>query len=160
LLVGLVVAVVVAAVVVLLATGGSSGSPRSSSGQPASRGHHRSAPAAHRTGGAAAAGPAQLHVAVLNSTEINGLAHRVATTLQQHGFHQAQALAGRPPGTYSATVVEYAPGHANDAEGVARALGIEASGVRPIESSTQPLTPGASVVVVAAGSEATGGSTG
>jgi hypothetical protein len=157
-LAGLAIVAVVAATLAIVATGGSRGSPSRSSAQPAAQPHSRSA-ASHSSGGAAA-GPAQLHVVVLNSTEINGLAHHVAATLQEHGFRQARALAARPPGTYSASVVEYEPGHSSDAEGVARALGIETSGVRPIESSTQALAPGASVVVVAAGSEAAGGSSG
>jgi hypothetical protein len=150
--------VVVVAALAIVATRGSSGSASNSSGQRAVQRHNGSA-SAHGRGGAAA-GPAQLHVVVLNSTEINGLAHRVAATLQEHGFHQARALTGRPAGTYSASVVEYEPGHVGDAEGVAHALGIETSGVRPIESSTQALAPGAPVVVVAAGSEAAGGSSG
>jgi hypothetical protein len=162
LLVGIAMVAVITGVVVFLVTSGSSGSP-SSTPHNVGRTTHRGAGsvAHHATGaGSSAGGPAALHVAVLNSTEINGLAHRVATTLQEHGFQQAQALQGHPTGTYSTTVIEYAPGHVSDAERVARALGVEAGALRPMEAAAQPLTPGATVVVIAAGGEGSGGSTG
>jgi hypothetical protein len=152
---------VLAAVVAVILTSGSSGSPRSAANRAPSTSHHH-AGSVHAAHAPAAPAPAaaQLHVVVLNSTEINGLAHRLATTLQERGFRQAQALGGRPAGTYSTSVVEYAPGYTSQAESVARALGLEAGAVRSMESATQSLTPGASVVVVAAGNEAAGGSTG
>jgi hypothetical protein len=160
--VGIVIVGVIAAVLVFLATRGSSGSPSSTPHNVGRTAHRGAGSAAHHATGAgtSAGGPAALHVDVLNSTEISGLAHRVATTLQEHGFQQAQALQGHPAGTYSTTVVEYAPGHASDAERVARALGVEAGALRPMEAAAQPLTPGATVVVVAAGGEGSGGSTG
>ena len=160
-LAGVALVVAVVAVIIVLSTGGSSGSTHSPSATAPRSSHarHGSAPS-HAGSAAAAAGAAQLHVDVLNSTEINGLAHRLATTLQEHGFQQAQAVTSRPAGSYSASVVEYAPGYSGEAENVARALGIETGSVRPMESVTQSLTPGASVVVVAAGSEASAGSAG
>jgi hypothetical protein len=164
LIAGVVLAGVVAAVVVVLATGGGGGSPAASTTGAANVAHPRShthapAPAAHHSA-VSASGPAQLHVVVLNSTEINGLAHRVAGTLQEHGFHQAQALAAHPAGSYTSSVVEYAPGYTSSAEEVARALGVETANVKPMESGTSSLASGASVVVIAAGNESSGGSTG
>jgi len=153
--------VVLAGVLIAVLASGSSGSSHSSASTGTHSASARHAPgASHGGASTAASGPAQLHVVVLNSTEINGLAHRLAATLQEHGYTSAQAQSAHPSGSYTASVVEYAPGYTAEAEAVARALGIEASGVRPMESTTQSLTPGASVVVVAAGSEAAGGSTG
>jgi hypothetical protein len=160
-LAGVALVIAAAAAVIVLTTGGSSGSTHSPSVVATHSAHARHAPAPSHSGSAGAAtGAAQVHVEVLNSTEINGLAHRLATTLQEHGFQQAQAQAGRPAGSYSGSVVEYAPGYSGQAENVARALGIETGSVRPMESGTQSLTPGASVVVIAAGSEASAGSSG
>ncbi len=159
LLAGMVLAAVLAVALVALITTGSSGSPSHTAGNTRRPSHAPGHVASQHAASATPAGPAALHVAVLNSTEVTGLAHHLAATLQEHGFSQAQALSAHPPGTYTASVVEYAPGYAGEAEGVARALGMEASALRPMEAATQPLTPGASVVVVA-GSEAASGSTG
>jgi hypothetical protein len=101
---------------------------------------------------------AHLHVDVLNSTEVTGLAHRLATTLRERGFAAAQALQGRPAGTFTTSVVEYAAGDTAAAERVARALGIEAGAIRPLEASTQELAEGAAVVVIAAQAEGATGS--
>jgi hypothetical protein len=93
-------------------------------------------------------------VAVLNGTETTGLAHRVSGELQQAGYSQAAALAGRPPGANQQTVVEYTSGHRGEAEGVARSLNV--SQVQAIEPSVSSLAGSANVVVIVGADRATG----
>ncbi len=140
-------AAVVAVVVIVLSGGGNGGSggARSHSGTV---GH----------GGAVEARTA-MHVAVLNSTETNGLAHHFAASLQQKGFAHAKPLDGRPEGSYPTMVVEYAPGHLADAQRVARSLAVGSGEVRPIEPSPASLTSGTSVVVVVGAAQAAGAQT-
>jgi type II secretory pathway pseudopilin PulG len=95
---------------------------------------------------AAVANPAETTVAVLNGTETQGLAHRVAIGLQQGGYSQANALNGRPPGSGQVTVVEYAGGHQAEAEGVARSLSVKQ--VQPLEAAVAGLAGSAQVVVI------------
>lgn len=90
--------------------------------------------------------PAETSVTVLNGTETEGLARRVASELQQGGYSQAAAAFGRPPGANEATVVEYATGHQADAEGIAHSLSV--SHVQPIEQAVSALAPSATVVVI------------
>jgi hypothetical protein len=122
----------------------------------------RAAAGGSAAGASAGASPASLHLAVLNSTEISGLAHRLAAKLSEQGYKQAQALNGKPAGSFATSVVEYAPGYSAAAERVARTLAIEAGGVRPLEGATSQLAPGASVVVIATAAQASpeGGKTG
>jgi hypothetical protein len=152
-------ALAVALVVILLLVLTSGGGTTShGSANTSSAAHHATHHAAAGTG--AATSPAQLHLVVLNSTEISGLAHRVAGKLQEHGYRHAEALNGQPAGSFSTTVVEYAPGFNTAAEKIARELAIEAGAVRPMEAATGALTKGASVVVIAGGSNAATGESG
>jgi hypothetical protein len=90
--------------------------------------------------------PAETNVAVLNATEAEGLAKRTASTLQQNGYSQANALYGKPPGSGQVTVVEYASGHQAEAEGVAHSLSV--THVLPIEAAVTALAGSANVVVI------------
>jgi hypothetical protein len=83
---------------------------------------------------------------VLNGTETTGLAHRVSASLQQHGYSQAAALSGRPPGADQTTMVQYAAGHQAEAESVAQSLSI--AQVQPLEATVAALSGAAKVVVV------------
>jgi len=96
--------------------------------------------------------PAELQVTVLNATEINGLAHKVAARLQSAGYSRAQALNGRPSGSFTTTVVEYGHGLRQAAERLARALALEGGAVKPLEGGVASLAGGAQVVVVATAS--------
>jgi hypothetical protein len=89
---------------------------------------------------------------VLNGTETAGLAHRISGNLQQSGYTQAAALAARPPGSHSTTVVEYASGHRADAQHVAQTLGV--SQVQPLDAITTPMAGSATVVVIAGSDQA------
>jgi hypothetical protein len=84
---------------------------------------------------------------VLNGTTAEGLAHRLAASLQQSGYSQATPLDGTPPGSHQTTVVEYTSGHHAEAEQVAQALSV--STVQPMESSVSPLVGNSTVVVIA-----------
>jgi hypothetical protein len=141
---GAVLVVVVLAIVLISSSGGSGGGKPNQSANTSSARHAGSA----SDNAAGTTSPASLHVVVLNATQTNGLAGKTASTLKGHGYTQAAALFGMPSGTYDTTVVEYAQGHRADAMGVARALGVSANQVRPLGSSTAPLSGGAPVVVV------------
>ncbi len=148
---GVLVVVAVVAIILFSGGGGSSGTSATQSSSAStthtsaahSKSHPRHASTAAST---SAASPAETSVAVLNGTETTGLAHQVSTTLRQNGYTQATALSGRPPGANQVTVVEYAPGHKADAEGVARSISV--TGVQPMESATASLAGPASVAVV------------
>jgi hypothetical protein len=70
----------------------------------------------------------------------------VSGALQQIGYSQAAALAGRPPGSGQTTVVQYTAGHQSDAESVARVLSV--SKAKPIEPGVSSLAGTAGVVVI------------
>jgi hypothetical protein len=145
----------VAVLVVILSSGGG-GSSSGNGAASSSAASHTQTGAAHSTTHAhhasttsstsSSANPAETSVAVLNGTETSGLAHRVSDTLHQGGYTQATALNGRPPGANQVTVVEYAPGHRADAQGVASSLSV--TSVQPMESATASLAGSASVVVI------------
>jgi hypothetical protein len=102
---------------------------------------------AHHGESSVAASPASTAVVVLNGTNVNGLAHNLASDLQQGGYSQAEAMNGTPPGSHATTVVEYTSGHRADAQGVASAIGV--TKVQPIEAAISSLAGSATVVVVA-----------
>jgi hypothetical protein len=144
--------VVGAVAAVLALVGGSSGNKPSTTATRTPT-VHSSHTAAHRTtakrsttSASHATNPAEESVAVLNGTETTGLAHRISSELQQHGYSQAAALTGRPTGGNQETVVEYAGGHRAGAEAVARSLGV--SKVQPIEEAVSSLGGSAKVVVI------------
>lgn len=148
---GVLVVVAVVAIILLSGGGGSSGTsatqPSAASSTHTTVTHAKKHATRHASSTASsAASPAETSVAVLNGTETTGLAHDVSGTLRQSGYTQATALNGRPPGANQVTVVEYAPGHKADAEGVARSISV--TGVQPMESATASLAGSASVAVV------------
>ena len=83
---------------------------------------------------------------MLNSTSIDGLAHKVSSRLQAAGYRDAKARFPQPPGNYPGTVVQYARGDRTEARAVARALAIR--GVEPMNSAVRPLAATAMVAVV------------
>ena len=94
-------------------------------------------------------------MAVLNGTNITGLAHSLSKDLQQSGYAQATALNGTPPGSHPTTVVEYTSGHRAEAQGVASALSV--TQVQPMETAVSSLAGAATVVVIAGEDKAAGG---
>ena len=147
--VGAVIVGVIAVVVAFTALKGGGSSPSAATTATSSAGAHhaRASQGGHSSEAPAVASPAETHVAVLNGTTTNGLAHRLSASLQQSGFTRATPLDGTPPGSYQTTVVEYATGHHAEAASVAQALGV--SELQPLEASVGSLAPGSSVVVVA-----------
>ncbi|HTR72116.1 MAG TPA: LytR C-terminal domain-containing protein, partial [Solirubrobacteraceae bacterium] len=150
-------------VVSLLGSGSSAKSPSTASSASSAAAHtHHGSPASHHASTHAsepsspAGSPAETQVAVLNGTTAEGLAHRLAISLQQTGYSQATALGGTPPGSHQTTVIEYSAGHHAEAAQVAQTLGV--SQVQPIEAAVSPLV-GASTVVVIAGLDKAGSST-
>jgi hypothetical protein len=163
LIVGGVLVAAAAVVAALTLSGGSSGTkPTPSAARTATSAHARHASTQHRaasksasSSGSSATNRAEASVAVLNGTETTGLAHRVSSDLQQHGYSQATAIGGRPPGENQPTVVEYASGHQADAEGVAHTLGV--SRVQPMEAGVASLGGSAKVVVIVGADKAAAG---
>jgi hypothetical protein len=144
--------VIVAVVVIVLVAsslGSSSGkgtAGTSASTKPVASHHtHKSTPPSESS--TPAVSPAETQVVVLNGTTAEGLAHRLAASLQQGGYSQATALDGTPPGSHPTSVVEYTSGHHAEATQVAKALDI--SQVQPLEGSVSPLVGSSTVVVIA-----------
>jgi hypothetical protein len=122
-------------------------SPTSSNTPPSTASSHT---AKHGSSGIDAR---SLRVVVLNATQTNGLAAKVAGTLKGHGYSQAAALFGTPSGSYPTTTVQYAPGHAAEAKAVGKALAVSSSDVQPLSASATPLSGGAPVVVIVGGEQ-------
>jgi hypothetical protein len=156
LIVGGVIVAMVAIVLVLSSGGGKSTSGHTSAGgqgtantSSTTNGTHKNKQASshHSESPAPAASPAATSVAVLNGTNITGLAHQLSANLQQSGYTQSTALDGTPPGSHATTVVEYTGGHKAEAQGVASALSV--TQVQPIETAVASLAGAATVVVIA-----------
>ncbi len=143
-IVGGVIALVLVVVVAFSVLKGGGSSPTATHNtQPV-----RSQPAAVQS---TVANPAELAVMVLNGTETNGLAHHLASALQQSGYARAEASSTVPPGgAHANTVVQYTSGHRADGQSVARALKV--TDVQPIEGAISALA-GSAVVVVVAGAD-------
>jgi LytR cell envelope-related transcriptional attenuator len=101
---------------------------------------------------AVAANPAETSVVVLNGTGTTGLAHHLASDLQQSGYARALASAAVPPGTHQSTVIEYSSGHRADAQGVAKTLNV--TQIQPMDSTISGLAGSATVVVLAGADQA------
>jgi hypothetical protein len=150
LIVGGLIVVVLALVFAVSALKGG-GSPAAST--PAqSAGEASQSSETHTSTHAAVANPTDTTVTVLNGTGTAGLAHHLASDLQQDGYSQAAASSAVPQGTHPTTVVEYAHGHRTDAQAVARALNV--GQVQPIDSSTAALAGSGTVVVLAGADQA------
>jgi hypothetical protein len=89
--------------------------------------------------------PADVEVAVLNGTSINGLAGKVASDIEASGY-EVGAITNTAPGIQR-TEVLYADGKKPEAQKVARDLGVEQ--VKPLERDLRDLAAGADVVVIA-----------
>lgn len=148
--------VVIAAVVVglVIATSGGSSSPSSTR---ASR--TTNAPKPRRPRVTAPFSASSVTVAVLNGTNVNQLAHRIAGQLTAVGYKEGNVLTGVNQSVTS-TIVSYFPGAVNrtDALHVATALKLGQSSVQPVDQSTQQVacqgaTPCTANVVVTVGTD-------
>jgi len=147
LLIGAAVVVAVAVVLLLSLGGGSHKSPSTNtSASTTSTGASRHTSATHS---APKVNPGAVSISVLNGTQTNGLAHRIAAALKEKGYAHATALDGHPPGAYPKTIVEYSAGHSTDAKSVAQVLDVSASEVQPMQSTMLPLISGATVAIIA-----------
>ncbi len=147
---GLLVAGVVAALVILTSGTGSSSSTVT----------HKTATnmsAAHHKARAVAFNPRSVKLAVLNGTATAGLASRIATKLEGHGY-SVGTTTNAVNQTTTTSVVAYTPGQRTAALEVAQSLGLRSATVQPISTSTQdvacpPPSPCANTVVVTAGAD-------
>ncbi len=144
-------ATIVVVILVVHLVGGGSSSPTTTttntpaSGQPA-QGQPAQKPSSH-TGVIATTDPTRLHVAVINSTQISGLAHELSGELVHNGYTQATFLEAQPSTQLATSTVMYAPGHLADARAVAQVLGI--ADVQAIDPTTRSISGNSSVVVIA-----------
>ncbi len=106
---GVVLGVAVLAAILLSGGGGSNSPSTGAAARSTARGGHHVA---------VVATPAETHVVVLNATEAEGLAHKLAGNLRQGGYAQAAALSATPPSALSTSVVQYASGHRTEARHV------------------------------------------
>ena len=90
--------------------------------------------------------PADVKVAVLNGTSINGLAGKVGSDVESSGY-DARRDHQHHPG-FDETVVLYADRQKPAAQKVAGDLGVKAT-VEPLDRDTRELAAGADVVVIA-----------
>lgn len=101
-------------------------------------------------GGAAKVGavdPADVTVAVLNGTSVNGLAGNVGSDLESAGY-ELGAITSAEPGLARTTVL-YADGQKPAAQKVAKELGLDPSKVEPVDREARELAGQADVVVIA-----------
>jgi hypothetical protein len=155
LVVGGLIVVVLLVIFAVSALKGGSSSPSASQSPAASEttGSARSSTTTHTTSHhVAATNPAQTPVVVLNGTSTAGLAHHLASDLQQSGYTRALASGAVPQGTHQTTVVEYSGGHRADAQGVARKLNV--TQVQPMDTTIAGLAGSATVVVLAGADQA------
>jgi LytR cell envelope-related transcriptional attenuator len=153
---GAVVAIVAVVLLVSSGGGGKSSGQTATGGQGAARttnstanaAHtHRQTSSHHTESATAAVSPAETSVVVLNGTNVTGLARSLSDDLQQGGYLRATALEGTPPGSHTATSVEYTSGHRAEAQSVAKSL--EVTRVQPMEAGVSSLAGAATVVVIA-----------
>lgn len=91
--------------------------------------------------------PAQVTVAVLNGTSVNGLAGNVGSDVESSGY-ELGSVTNTTPG-FTETVVLYADGQKRAAQKVARDLGVNKKTVEPLDRETRELAGEADVVVIA-----------
>ncbi len=111
---------------------------------PSSAGHSASTAtlASHRTSssGLVAVQPSTVTVSVLNGTDMQGLAGRVAQRLAGVGYRQGSKPANGPDQTQASTVVAYmAPADRIDALAVANTLKLKPASVQPIDANTKQI---------------------
>jgi hypothetical protein len=91
--------------------------------------------------------PAEVTVAVLNGTSVNGLAGKVGSDLESAGY-ELGAITSALPGLAKTTVL-YAVGEKPAAQKVARELGLDPAKVEPVDRKSRGLAGGADVIVIA-----------
>jgi hypothetical protein len=90
---------------------------------------------------------ADVTVAVLNGTSVNGLAGNVGSDVESSGYELGPVSSTTP--SYAKTVVLYADGQKRAAQKVARDLGVDKATVEQLDRETRGLAGGADVVVIA-----------
>ena len=116
-------------------------------------------PPASSTVDASAVVPGDVHVAVLNGTDVPGLAAKVGDDLASGGFKIGAIT--NSASTTSRSSVLYVRGHEQEAEAVAHQIGIEKVAVIPndieqiVEQASSQIGMAAAPVVVVAGSDRT-----
>jgi hypothetical protein len=96
--------------------------------------------------------PADVKVKSVNATSTQGLATKVRDILQSRGY--TQVALGDAPTPQLTTDIFYTAGAQADAQAVARALGLNASVVKPMPEPP-PVSPGDATVLVMAGVDLT-----
>jgi hypothetical protein len=135
----------------------SGGSKHSSGG--ASKSSTNAALTSHRSTTATAVRPATVTVSVLNGTDLQGLAGKVAGQLAAAGYRQGSKPTNAGDQTHTTTIVAYiAPSYRRDALAVAAALKLKQSSVQLVDPTTKatacpPAQACTSAVVVTVGQD-------
>ena len=98
--------------------------------------------------------PATVTVAVLNGTQVTGLAGTTGQKVSAAGFRLGNVATGAQDAPRAESVVLYKPGASRQARAVSRKLGI--SQIEPVDSASSALAGTATVVVVVGADRATG----
>jgi hypothetical protein len=98
--------------------------------------------------------PATITVAVLNGTQVTGLAGTTGQKVSEAGFRLGNVATASQSAPRAESVVLYRPGASREARTVARKLGI--SQIEPVDAASEVLAGTATVVVVVGADRATG----
>jgi hypothetical protein len=145
-------AAIAVGVIVLSSGGGSSASSASKSAANA-------ALASHRTTTPATVLPATVTVSVLNGTDMQGLAGKIADQLATDGYKKGSKPTNAADQTHTSTIVAYmAPADRRDALAVANSLKLPKSSVQLVDPNTKstvcpPAQACTSAVVVTVGQD-------
>lgn len=91
--------------------------------------------------------PAEVTVAVLNGTSVNGLAGKVGSDIESAGYRLGAITSTSPD--FARTTVLYADGEKRAGQKVARELGLDKQSVEPVDRESRRLAGDADVVVIA-----------
>lgn len=152
---GVVAALALAAIAVgvIVLTGGSSSSSKSKSSTDAALASHRT------TTPVTAVAPDTVTVSVLNGTDLQGLAGKVAGQLATDGYKKGSNPTNAADQTHTTTIVAYmAPADRRDALVVANSLKLSRTAVQPVDPTTKatvcpPAQACTSAVVVTVGQD-------
>jgi hypothetical protein len=104
--------------------------------------------------------PASVTVRVFNGTQITGLACRATNALKAADYSVGDPQSRGSNEVLSATIVMYRPNFKSAATQIAKDLGVAATGVQPIDTTTSSEAGETAEVVVITGTDYDDGSTG
>jgi hypothetical protein len=137
----------------LALTGDDDSKPKSSATVPLPTGEQQAGDKNRSKPAAPAIDPATVTVAVLNGTQVTGLAGTTGQKVSAAGFKLGNVATGAQDAPRAESVVLYKPGASRQARAVSRKLGI--SQIEPVDPASATLAGTATVVVVVGADRAT-----